>query len=93
MLPEAGSGPTGDYLRDWNWTVESCATTREGAVGTAVIEGSGHPGYTATAAIIVEVALSMSTRERGTGRSGCITPALAIGGATKERRVKSLTLR
>lgn len=93
FLPEAGTGPSGSYLHDWDWTVEARAVAHDGAVGTATIEGSGHPGYTATAAIIVEVALSMVARDRGTARTGCITPALAIGAAEKELRVASLVLR
>ena len=54
--------------------------------------GVGDPGYTATAAIIVEVAVRMAARQRGTGRSGCITPALAIGGAGEDLKVDSLSL-
>jgi hypothetical protein len=79
LLPEAGTGPSGFSLHDWTWTVEARATAIDGTVGSATIEGSGHPGYTATAAIIVEVALSTAHRDRSTARSGCLTPALAIG--------------
>ncbi|WP_174296753.1 saccharopine dehydrogenase NADP-binding domain-containing protein [Sphingomonas bacterium] len=93
ILPEAGTGPSGSYLHDWNWTVQAHATGRNGAVGTATIEGSGHPGYTATAAIIVEVALRMAARRSGTSRAGCITPALAIGASDEELKVSSLRLR
>lgn len=93
ILPEAGSGPSGSYLHDWEWTVEAHATSRDGTIGTATIEGTGHPGYTATAAIIVEVALSMADRDRPARRSGCITPALAIGAGAEELRVGSLSLR
>ena len=92
LLPEAGSGPSGSYLRDWAWTVEARATARHGGTGTATIAGTGHPGYTATAAIMVEVALNMADHDGGASRSGCITPALAIGAAAKDLRVASLTL-
>ena len=92
VLPEAGTGPSGSYLRDWSWTVEARATGAGGAVGMATITGTGHPGYTATAAIIVEVALSMADRAGRSHRSGCITPALAIGAAAEELRVGSLNL-
>ena len=93
ILPEAGTGPSGSYLRDWEWEVEARATSRAGAFGIATIAGSGHPGYTATAAIIVEVALSMADRGGRPRRSGCITPALAIGAAAEPLRVGSLSLR
>ena len=93
ILPKAGTGPSGLYLHDWAWTVQAHATCHNGTVGTATIQGSGHPGYTATAAIIVEVALSMANRVDHTRRSGCITPALAIGTAIKKLRVQSLSLR
>ena len=93
ILPKAGTGPSGSYLRDWAWTVQARATCHDGTVGTATIQGTGHPGYTATAAIIVEVALSMANRGDHTRRSGCITPALAIGAAVEALRVQSLDLR
>lgn len=93
LLPEPGTGPSGSYLHDWAWEVEARATTREGTVGTATIEGSGHPGYTATAAILIEVALGMLDREKGAKRSGCVTPALAVGAAGQGFRVETLILR
>ena len=80
-------------MHDWAWTVRVRATCHDGTVGTAAIRGTGHPGYTATAAIIVEVALSMANRDDRVRRSGCITPALAIGAAVGELRVRSLGLR
>ncbi len=93
ILPDAGTGPSGSYLHDWKWAVTACATSREGVVGTATIEGTGHPGYTATAAIIVEVALSMAKHAGQSYRSGCITPALAIGAGAERLQVSSLNLR
>ena len=90
-LPAAGTGPAGNYLRDWNWTVQARATTKEGTVGVATLTGSGHPGYTATAAIIVEVGLSLVHAD--TDRAGCLTPALAIGTAAAQHlRVPSLSI-
>jgi len=91
-LPKAGTGPTDRYLRDWDWTVQARATTPAGAVGVATLTGSGHPGYTATAALIVEVGLSIVNAN--TSRTGCLTPALVIGvAAAPHLRVPSLTLR
>lgn len=93
VLPEAGTGPSGPYLHDWTWTVHARATSLDGTVGVATMDGRGHPGYTATAAIIVEVALRMASRERGRGRSGCLTPALAMGTSDQQLKVGSLSLR
>ena len=93
ILPEAGTGPSDSYLEDWAWTVEARATGDDDAVGVATIEGTGHPGYTATAAIIVEVALHMLDRGGPTRRNGCLTPALVIGASVDALRVDTLTLR
>ena len=93
ILPEPGTGPSDRYLEDWTWTVEARAKGKDGATGTATIEGRGHPGYTATAAIIVEVALHLLDRDVSCRRSGCLTPALAIGASIDGLRVDSLALR
>ncbi|WP_156166657.1 trans-acting enoyl reductase family protein [Pedobacter sp. BMA] len=89
-LPKAGTGPSEHYLRDWDWTVKAVATNKNGKTGRATLTGSGHPGYTATAAIIVEVGLSLVNSKR----AGCITPALAIGIQNLEQmRMPSLELK
>lgn len=93
ILPKPGTGPSGSYLRDWEWAVTARAVGTDGVVGSATIEGTGHPGYTATAAIIVEVALSMAEHDGRSHRSGCITPALAIGAKAGDLKVSSLMLR
>ncbi|CAN5278070.1 saccharopine dehydrogenase NADP-binding domain-containing protein [soil metagenome] len=90
-LPRAGTGPADHYLRDWAWTVEARATTRGGTVGVATLTGIGHPGYTATAALLVEVGLSIVHGD--TNRSGCLTPALALGTALSHHpRLPSLSI-
>lgn len=90
-LPAAGTGPSAQYLHDWTWQVEARATTHEGVVGVATLTGQGHPGYTATAAILVEVGLRLVHGDRT--RAGCLTPALALGADERQLRVPSLTLR
>ncbi len=92
VLPEAGTGPSDSYLEDWAWTVEARAIGADGTLGTATIEGTGHPGYTATAAIIVEVALQMLNDGAPDRRTGCITPALAIGASVDVLHVDALKL-
>jgi hypothetical protein len=94
MLPQAGTGPTGNYLRDWEWTVEARATTKQATIGSASLQGSGHPGYTATAALLVEVGLRLARSEPLTGRAGRLTPALAIGVTDAQQlQMPSLRLR
>ena len=92
ILPEAGTGPSDSYLEDWAWTVEARATGGNAAVGVAMIKGTGHPGYTATAAIIVEVALHMLDYSAPDRRTGCLTPALVIGASVDALHVDALKL-
>ncbi len=94
LLPSAGSGPSGRHLTQWTWEVEARATAVNGNIATCVLAGTGHPGYTATAAMIAEVALQMADRNQSESRSGCLTPALAMSNS-KELNMKmpSLTLR
>ena len=75
-LPEPGTGPSGHHRHDWAWTVRADATATTGA---ATLEGRGHPGYTATAAMIVVIGRHLAGTDRGDLRTGCLTPALALG--------------
>ena len=77
FAPAAGSGPTGRHLTDWAWSVRAEAVGSHGGRGTAVLHGTGHPGYTATATIIAAVGLHLIAE--ASGRSGCLTPALSLG--------------
>ena len=78
-VPEAGSGPDGHHLSDWAWTVQAIATSRDGGVGEATLTGTGHPGYTATAAMIASLGIHLAYTDPSARRSGCLTPALAFG--------------
>lgn len=93
FLPPAGSGPSGRYLTQWTWEVEAKAIARNGRTASCMLSGTGHPGYTATAAMIAEVALHMADRNQDESRSGCLTPALTLNNL-KDLRMKmpSLTL-
>lgn len=71
----AGSGPSGDALTDWTWEVTARATARDGTRASATLRGEGHPGYTATASMIVATARALIPNQR----TGCMTPALALG--------------
>lgn len=78
-VPASGEGPSGRSLTDWSWTVRAEATTADGAAGSATMTGTGHPGYTATAAMIVAVGRHLAATSATQRRSGCLTPALAFG--------------
>lgn len=79
VVPQPGSGPSGNRLTDWSWTVRADAVTSAGKRGTATLTGTGHPGYTATATIIVAVGSHLARTTSSGLRSGCLTPALALG--------------
>ena len=78
LVPAAGTGPSGRFQSDWAWTVTAQVTTASGKIGEARLHGRGHPGYTATAAMIAEVGLRIAL-DRAPDRFGCLTPALAMG--------------
>ncbi len=78
VLPGSGTGPTGPRAEQWRWGLELRATTTDGAVVRVGAQGRGHPGYVTTARMIAELGLLMATGDPAR-RSGCITPALALG--------------
>lgn len=43
------------------------------------VDGRGHPGYSATAAMVVQLALHLARADPDDLRTGCLTPALALG--------------
>lgn len=79
FLPKPGTGPEGTYLTDWAWTVKAHVTTYSGAQATSILNGTGHPGYTATAAIITAVGSHLARPGDSALRTDCLTPALALG--------------
>lgn len=78
-VPKAGTGPSGHFLTDWSWQVHARATSRHGGVGEATMTGTGHPGYTATAAMITMLGIHLAQTPPQQRRSGCLTPATAFG--------------
>lgn len=80
VLPRSGTGPAGDVLTGWSWTVRGTFGTREGTVFPAVLEAQGNPGYGTTPWMVVELALRMATRGVPDAALGSSTPALALDG-------------
>ena len=79
VLPGSGTGPRGEVLDGWTWSVRADALTSSGARGSAVLDGEGHPGYRATARMIAEVGLLLARTAEDPPRTGHLTPALAVG--------------
>lgn len=78
VLPRSGAGPSGPLLDRWRWRMLLVAGSRAGRLVRVTVDGDGHPGYTTTARMAGELAL-MIADGGGSGRTGCITPALAVG--------------
>ncbi|WP_299034830.1 saccharopine dehydrogenase NADP-binding domain-containing protein [uncultured Pseudokineococcus sp.] len=79
VLPGSGTGPRGEVLDGWTWSVRADALTRSGARASAVLDGVGHPGYRATARMVAEVGLLLAASADDPPRTGHLTPALAVG--------------
>lgn len=78
VLPPTGSGPSDEALDGWRWTVTAHAQATDGRTGAAALSGTGHPGYTSTAAMLVALGLHLAGTDRS-DRSGVITPAVSFG--------------
>lgn len=79
ILPAAGTGPAAEALDGWRWSVRAAALGQGGRRGQATLNGSGHPGYTATAAMLVALGLRLAETHRRHLVAGVITPAVAFG--------------
>ncbi len=84
MLPQSGTGPSGPALDDWRWRLDLVGVSDDRRRVDVRLDADGHPGYVATARMIAELALIVADGT-GTGRVGCITPALALGAASAAR--------
>ena len=84
LLPASGTGPSGPQLNQWRWGMVVRGISDRRKQLTVRLEADGHPGYTTTSRMICETALIIAAGA-GTGRTGCITPALALGAEIAER--------
>lgn len=84
MLPQSGSGPSGARLDDWSWQLHAVGIADDARRARVRLDANGHPGYGTTARMIAELALILADGS-GTGRTGCITPALAVGAHSAPR--------
>ena len=84
MLPQSGSGPSGPALDDWRWRLDLVGISDDRRRVKVRLDADGHPGYVATARMVAELALILADGS-GTGRVGCMTPALALGAGSAGR--------
>ena len=85
VLPSSGYGPAADRLEAWHWRMSLAARTRDDNEVGVEVEGRGHPGYLATARMLGEAGLLLAEDGATPERSGCLTPATALGTAHADR--------
>ncbi len=85
ILPGSGFGPSGDRLEGWSWSMAITARTTGGHDVRVDVDADGHPGYLATARMLGEAGLMLAEPGLTPERSGCLTPATALGTGSLER--------
>jgi short subunit dehydrogenase-like uncharacterized protein len=85
ILPSSGYGPTGDRLERWSWQMSVDARTTGGRAVRVEVDADGHPGYLATARMMGEAGLLLAEPGATPERTGCVTPATALGTGSAER--------
>jgi short subunit dehydrogenase-like uncharacterized protein len=85
VFPSSGFGPSGARLEEWSWQLEVEARTTGGHHVRAELDADGHPGYLTTAKMIGEAGLMLAEAGATPARSGCLTPAAALGTQSIER--------
>ena len=85
VLPGSGFGPSGDRLSEWRWQVEVDARTVGGHHVRVEVDADGHPGYLTTSRMLGEAGLLLAEDDATPSRSGCLTPATALGTASLDR--------
>jgi short subunit dehydrogenase-like uncharacterized protein len=79
MLPSSGFGPAADRLDNWSWRMGVVARTTGSHEVRVDVDADGHPGYLTTARMLGEAGLLMAEPGATPDRSGCLTPATALG--------------
>jgi short subunit dehydrogenase-like uncharacterized protein len=79
VLPRSGYGPAADRLEGWRWRLSLRSRTVGGHELGVDVDADGHPGYLATARMVAEAGLLIAEPGATPQRSGCLTPATALG--------------
>jgi short subunit dehydrogenase-like uncharacterized protein len=77
--PASGFGPAADRLEGWRWTISAHARTTGDRQIEIRLDADGHPGYLATAKLLGEAGMLLAEDGATPQRSGCLTPAVALG--------------
>jgi short subunit dehydrogenase-like uncharacterized protein len=85
ILPSSGWGPNSDELGGWTWQMVVDARTNDGHEIRVDVESEGHVGFLATARILGEAGLLLAESGATPERTGCLTPATALGTESIER--------
>jgi short subunit dehydrogenase-like uncharacterized protein len=85
LAPASGFGPAAERLEGWEWSVSVHARTPGGEELPVRVRAEGHPGYLATARMLGELGILLAEEGATPQRSGCMTPAHALGTACAER--------
>ncbi len=85
LFPSSGFGPAPERLEDWTWQMTVDARTTAGHEVRVNVDARGHPGYLATARMLGEAGLLLAEPGLTPERSGCLTPAAALGAASAPR--------
>jgi short subunit dehydrogenase-like uncharacterized protein len=85
ILPSSGFGPAADRLESWKWHMSLVGRTASGNAVRVEVDAEGHPGYLATARMLGEAGLLLAEPGLTPERSGCLTPATALGTDSVER--------
>ena len=85
VLPSSGFGPAADRLEAWKWHMSLAARTTGGHEVRVEVDADGHPGYLATARMLGEAGLLLAEPGATPERSGCLTPATALGTGCVDR--------
>ena len=84
-FPSSGFGPSGPALEQWSWKLTVEARTGDGHHVRVELDADGHPGYLTTAKMLGEAGLMLAEEGVTPARSGCLTPAAALGTQSIDR--------
>jgi short subunit dehydrogenase-like uncharacterized protein len=85
ILPSSGFGPSPDRVEGWSWGMSVTARASGGGRVSVDVDAEGHPGYLSTARMMGEAGLLLAASGATPQRSGCLTPAAALGTGALDR--------
>ncbi|SCY48559.1 Uncharacterized conserved protein [Rhodococcus erythropolis] len=90
VLPAPGEGPSESTQKKGHFTLDVFTTTTTGTRYTSRVKAKGDPGYSATAVMLGESALSLTKDHKDLpAATGVLTPSTALGDVLVERLRKA----